>query len=189
MSEVKSIRNIRTDPDPILRKTSKAVTQMTPRTDRLIDDMINDLHAYDGVGLAAVQVGVLKRICVICIEEKYSERPELSPEELEKWGSYCWNTGGEDLVIINPEVTADSALCQTGSEGCLSFPEYYGKVTRPYYITLRALDRNLEPFTLKAAGLLARCICHEAEHMDGKLFVDRVEGGLYKADREGEEEE
>ena len=186
--EVKSIRTIRKDKDPILRKISKPVTQMTDRTSELIDDMINDLHAYDGVGLAAVQVGVLKRICIVCVEPEFVQIPEYEGGELEKWGDYKWHTDAKNLVIINPEITVDSDITQTGSEGCLSFPELYGKVTRPMYITLKALDRTLRPFELKAAGLLARAICHEAEHMDGKLFIDRAEDGVYKLGPNEEEE-
>lgn len=187
--ETDSIRTIRKDQDPILRKISKPVNQMTERTSVLIDDMINDLHAYDGVGLAAVQVGVLKRICIICIEAEYSQPPEPEEDDDGQWSDHKWNTEGENLVIINPEVIVDSDITQTGSEGCLSFPECYGTVTRPMYITLRAQDRNLEPFELKAAGLLARAICHECEHMDGKLFIDRVEDGIHKLGSGSEEEE
>lgn len=170
------IRTIRTDGDEILRKISKPVKEITPRLAELIDDMINDLHEYNGVGLAAVQVGVLRRICIICIDPEDLGMDSI-PQELKDSG-YDLHTNGEDVVIINPEWSADNEVEQCGSEGCLSFPGKFGKVTRPMFVTLKALDRNLQPFEIKAAGLLARAICHECDHMDGHLYVDKVEGEL-----------
>ena len=178
-----SVRTIRVEGDPILRKISKPVTEITGRTSELIDDMICDLHDFDGVGLAAVQVGVLKRICVICI------RPEdlgLNDEDTPAfdWDEYNLHTSGRDIVIINPEITVDSEDTQTGSEGCLSVPGKYGTVTRPDRITLKAFDRELEPFTLKAYGLLSRAIQHECDHMEGIMYTDKVIGELHSNDED-----
>lgn len=182
-----SIRTIRVNGDPILRKVSKQVKEITPRTEELISDMINDLHDFDGVGLAAVQVGVLKRICIICINP---EDLGLEPDEINEFNpeEYNMHTGGQDIVIINPEITIDGGETQTGNEGCLSVPGKYGQVTRPFRITLNAFDMELKPYTLKAEGLLARAIQHEADHMEGIMYIDKLEGELHSNDEEEDEE-
>lgn len=148
-----ALRVIREMGDDVLNKVCKPVTEMTPRTKFLIDDMIETMYAADGVGLAASQVGVLKRIVVI-------------------------DTTGEDLrVFINPEIIETSGE-QEGYEGCLSVPGKSGIVKRPNYVKVRALDEYMEPFELEGEGLLARAICHECEHLDGHLYVERVPGGV-----------
>lgn len=142
-----AILNIRKDGDPILRQESRLVTEITPRIQTLIDDMIDTMHAANGVGLAAVQVGVLRRIVVIEVEE------------------------GEIYVLINPEITAKKGH-QEDSEGCLSVPGRFGITERPMTVTVRATDREGKSFSLTGSGLLARAICHETDHLDGKLFTD-----------------
>ena len=184
-----AIRNIRMDDDEILRKKSKVVKEITPRTEELIDDMIDSVHEYNGVGLAAVQVGVLKRICVVTVEAP--EPVENEDGELEEVNPLIHNNG-EDLIIINPEIIPQEDCDVTDNEGCLSVPGKFGLVTRPFHITLKAFDRNLEPFELEAEGLLARAICHECDHMDGILYTDKVEGELHDVSElmpEEEEEE
>ena len=148
-----AIRNIRIIGDEVLTKRCKEVSIMTPRIKTLIDDMIDTMNEANGVGLAACQVGVLKRIVVI-------------------------DTTGEDLyVLINPEILEASGE-QEGYEGCLSIPDKSGIVKRPNYVKVRALDEDLKPFELEGEGLLARAILHECEHLDGHLYVEHVEGGL-----------
>jgi len=148
-----AIRQIREMGDEILGKISKPITEMTPRTKLLIEDMIETMYEAEGVGLAAPQVGVLKRIFVI-------------------------DCTGEDLyVFINPEIIETSGE-QTGYEGCLSVPGKSGVVTRPNHVKVRALNENMEPFELEGDELLARAIMHEYEHLDGHLYVERVEGEL-----------
>ena len=180
-----AIRTIRVDEDEILRKKSKKVREITPRTAELIDDLIDSVHEYNGVGLAAVQVGVLKRICVVTVE-----KPEIEPVEPEDGEegettepveiNPLTHNNGEDLIIINPEIIyPDDVEEETDNEGCLSVPGKFGLVTRPFHITLKAYDRNLEPYELEAEGLFARAICHECDHMDGILYTDRVEGELH----------
>ena len=158
-----AIRNIREMGDDILRKKSREVTEMTPKIRELISDMYDTLYESMGVGLAAPQVGILKRIVVIDVEE------------------------GNPYTLINPEIleTRDN---QTGGEGCLSVPGKAGKVTRPAYVRARALDENMQPYELEGEGLLARAICHELDHLEGILYVDRVEGELYDAEMEDDED-
>ena len=210
-----AIRTIRVDEDEILRKISKPVKDITPRTDELIDDMIETLHIANGVGLAAVQVGVLKRICIVSIEpadllpaedeeaeaedgavaEEDASEDNASSEETEEEEFILdedfdlTHTGGEDIVIINPTIVVLDDETQTGNEGCLSVPNKYGMVTRPNHILLKAYDRNLKPFELEAKGLLARAICHECDHMDGILYTDKLEGELYEYAQPEEETE
>ncbi|MCR5310910.1 MAG: peptide deformylase [Lachnospiraceae bacterium] len=148
-----AIRKIREIGDPILNKVSKEVTEITPRTKFLIDDMIETMYEADGVGLAAPQVGVLKRIVVI-------------------------DTTGEDLlVLINPEIVETSGE-QEGYEGCLSVPGKSGLVKRPNHVKVKAFNEHLEPIEVEGEELLARALCHELEHLDGHLYVERVEGDL-----------
>lgn len=180
-----ALRNIRVDDDEILRKKSKVVKEITPRTAELIDDMIETVHENNGIGLAAVQVGVLKRICIVTVEPPEIELPEPAEgeEENEEMEPVEINplihNNGEDLVIINPEIIPKEGDEETDNEGCLSVPGKFGLVTRPFHITLKAFDRNLEPYELEAEGLFARAICHECDHMDGILYTDKVEGELH----------
>ncbi|MDO4528911.1 MAG: peptide deformylase [Lachnospiraceae bacterium] len=172
-----ALRTIRTEEDEILRKKSKEVKAITERTSQLIDDMIETVHDAYGAGLAAVQVGILKRLCIVTVEPPEPEYDEEG-NEIEMEIDPLTHNNGEDLVIINPEITVlDEEDTQCGTEGCLSFPGKFGYVTRPNHIRLNAFDRNLEPYELEAKGLLARAICHECDHMDGVLYVDKVENG------------
>lgn len=186
-----AIRNVRQDGDEILRKKSKYVKEITPRTDELIDDLIENVHENNGVGLAAVQVGVLKRICVVSVD---APAPIVDEEGNEIEINPLIHNNGEDLIIINPEVIPKEGDYETDYEGCLSLPGKYGKVTRPFHVTLKAFDRNLEPYEIEAEGLFARAICHECDHMEGILYKDLVEGEIYdieelQAMEEAEDEE
>lgn len=148
-----AIRQIREMGDEVLTKKCKPVKMMTPRTVELIEDMFDTLYESGGVGLAAPQVGVLKQIVVIDI-------------------------GEGPLLLINPEIV-DASGTQTGSEGCLSLPGKAGQVTRPNYVKVKALDVNMEPVEYEGEELLARAFCHELDHLDGKMYVELVEGELY----------
>lgn len=148
-----AIRNIREIGEEILTKKCKEVTEMTDRTRYLIEDMLDTLYEANGVGLAAPQVGVLKRIAVIDV------------------------TGEDPYILINPRILETGGE-QTGSEGCLSVPGKAGTVTRPNYVKVAALDVDMKPFELEGTELLARAICHELDHLDGHLYVEKVEGDL-----------
>lgn len=158
-----AIRNIRTMGDRILTKKCREVDAMTDKIQDLIEDMLDTMYDAQGVGLAAPQVGILKRIVVIDI-------------------------GEGPLVLINPVITETSGS-QTGDEGCLSLPGKAGTVTRPNVVTVSALDINMEPQTLTGEGLLARAFCHECEHLDGIMYVEHVEGELHDTYYNEEEEE
>lgn len=158
-----AIRNIREIGDEVLTKRCKEVTEVTPRIKELIEDMLDTLYEADGVGLAAVQVGVLKRIVVI-------------------------DVGDGPWILINPRIVETSGE-QTGNEGCLSVPGKTGIVTRPNYVKCVALDVDLKPYELEGTELLARAICHELDHLDGKLYVEKVEGELQDTVDYIEEEE
>ena len=156
-----AIRNIREIGDSVLEKKCKEVKEITPRIQELIEDMYDTLYEANGVGLAAPQVGILKRIVVI-------------------------DTTGEDpILLINPRVLETSGE-QTGYEGCLSVPGKTGQVTRPNYVKLLAYDENLEPFEIEGTELLARAMMHELDHLDGHLYVERVEGELQDVEEECE---
>lgn len=178
-----ALRTIREAGDPILRKISKPVKEMTPRTKELIEDLVENMHEADGVGLAAVQVGVLKRIAVVWVPDPYDED---TPEEERNDLTHSF---GEEIVMVNPIWEEIGDEVQSGSEGCLSVPGKYGMVTRPEHIVLRAYDENMEFYEREAMGLLARAICHECDHMDGILYTDKVEGGLYEVQEDEDEEE
>lgn len=150
-----ALRKIREVGDPILRKISKPVKEMTPRLQQIIQDMLETMYDGEGVGLAAPQVGILKRVVVIDVEEE-----EHHP-----------------YVLINPDILEVSGE-QTGYEGCLSIPGKHAEVTRPNYVKVRAQDINMEWFELEATELLARCICHECDHLDGILYIDKKTGPL-----------
>ena len=158
-----AIRNLRIEGDPILRKTSKEVKELTPKIVELVDDMLETMYEANGVGLAAPQVGVLKRIVVI-------------------------DVGEGPIVLINPEITRTEGS-QTGDEGCLSVPGKAGTVTRPNEVTVRFKGEDGEWFELEGTELLARAICHECDHLDGKLYVDLVEGDLHDVTYTDDEEE
>lgn len=134
--------------DELLRKTSRPVTEITPRITTLLDDMIDTMRAANGCGLAAVQVGVLRRIVVIEVEE------------------------GKVLELINPEIIARKGE-QEEAEGCLSVPGKWGITHRPAYVKVRAMNRQGKMMEYEGEGLLARAFCHELDHLDGKLFIDR----------------
>ena len=156
-----AIREVRIMGDDILEKQCKPVTKMTMRTKILIEDMLDTMYEKYGVGLAAPQVGVLKLIVVI-------------------------DVGEGPIVLINPEILETSGS-QTGQEGCLSVPGKCGQVTRADHVKAKALNENMEEYEIEADGLLARGILHECDHLDGKLYVDLVEGELQ--DTAGEDEE
>lgn len=163
-----ALREIRVQGDPILEKACRPVENMTPRLETLIQDMLETMEDADGVGLAAPQVGILRRIAVINVD------------------------GENSYVFINPEIIEQEGE-QTGDEGCLSVPGKVGTVTRPEKVKVRALDRNMQPFELEAEGLLARACCHEFDHLNGTLYTSKVTGPLrtvtYEEDDEAEEEE
>lgn len=144
-----ALRNLRYDGDEILRKKSKEISVVDNRIRTLLDDMLETMYANDGVGLAAPQVGILKRAVVIDVED------------------------GNVYKMINPKIISKSGE-QVGPEGCLSVPETKGIVRRPMNVTVEYTDENGKQVSLDAEGALARCICHEVDHLDGILFTDRV---------------
>lgn len=144
-----AIRNILKVGDPTLTKKCRVVEKIDDRILTLLDDMADTLYESGGVGLAAPQVGVLRRVVVI-------------------------DTGDGLIELINPEIISEEGS-QTDSEGCLSYPGRYGYVTRPNKVTVRAMDRNGDIKEYSGEGLLARAFCHETDHLDGKMFIDLVE--------------
>lgn len=159
-----AIRNIRVMGDEVLEKKCKEVKAMTSRMAQLIEDMLDTMYEAEGVGLAAPQVGVLKRIVVIDI------------------------TGEDPYVLINPRIVSTSGE-QTGHEGCLSVPGKTGTVTRPNYVKCVALNERMEPIEVEGTELLARAICHELDHLEGRLYVEKVEGELLNVEDLQEEDE
>ncbi len=148
-----ALRKVRIAGDPVLNKVCKEVTEVSDRTSELIDDMLETMYEENGVGLAAPQVGILKRIVVI-------------------------DTTGEDpIVMINPKII-DKSGEQTGNEGCLSLPGKTGIVTRPNYVKAIYYDENMELQEIEGTELLARAICHELDHLDGHMYMEMVEGEL-----------
>lgn len=156
-----ALRQIRTEGDPVLNKKCREVTEVTERIRELIDDMLETMYEANGVGLAAPQVGILKRIVVI-------------------------DVGEGPIVMINPKIVETSGE-QTGSEGCLSIPGKAGTVTRPNYVKARAYDENMEEYEIEGTELLARAICHETDHLDGHLYTELVEGPLQDVTYDEEE--
>ena len=148
-----ALRTIRVEGDPVLVKICREVTEMTPKIQTLIDDMLETMYEANGVGLAAPQVGILKRIVVI-------------------------DVGEGPIIMINPKIIETSGE-QTGDEGCLSIPGKAGQVTRPDYVKARFLGEDMEEYEIEGEELLARCICHELDHLDGHLYVEKVEGPLH----------
>ena len=157
-----AIRTIRVIGDEILYKECKPVKAMTPRVEELLEDMFETMYENNGVGLAAPQVGILKQIVVIDVDD------------------------GNQYVLINPEIIEEEGS-QTGQEGCLSVPGKAGIVTRPQRVKVKALDENMEEFVLEGEDLLARAICHECAHLHGQLYVSLVEGELMDTTEEVEE--
>lgn len=154
-----ALRNILTEGDPTLTKTARPVTRFDRRLHDLLDDLSETMEEANGVGLAAPQVGVLRRVAVV--------------------------SDGEDIIeLVNPEIIAQSGE-QSGPEGCLSVPGRYGIVTRPNIVRVRAQDRGGHWFEVEGEELLARGLCHELEHLDGHLYTERVE--RYLTDEEVEE--
>lgn len=156
-----ALRQIRILGDTILEKTCRPVKEITPRTKELIQDMLDTMYDANGVGLAAPQVGILKRIVVIDI-------------------------GEGPIVMVNPEIL-ETCGEQTGQEGCLSLPGQAGIVTRPNYVKVRAFNENMEEYELEGTELLARAICHECDHLDGVMYIRHIEGELFDVET-GEEE-
>ena len=157
-----ALRTIRQMGDEILTKKCREVKEVTPRMKELIEDMLETMYEGNGVGLAAPQVGVLKRLVVIDI-------------------------GDGPIVLINPRIIACRGE-QTGDEGCLSLPGKAGVVTRPNYVKIEAWNENMERFELEGEELLARAFCHEIDHLEGHMYVEKVEGPLHEVEEEEEEE-
>lgn len=158
-----AIRNIRELGDDILRKKCREVKEVTPKIEELIEDMYETMYESQGVGLAAPQVGILKRIVVIDVD-------------------------GTPYTMINPRIL-ETRDTQTGSEGCLSVPGKAGNVTRPNYVRAEAWNEKMERYEIEGEELLARAICHELDHLEGVLYVDLVEGGLYDVEAADDDEE
>ena len=158
-----ALREIRVEGDPVLAKVCKEIKEVTPRIQDLIDDMIETMYEANGVGLAAPQVGILKRLVVI-------------------------DVGEGPIVMINPRIIAQDGE-QTGDEGCLSVPGKAGLVTRPNYVKARFFDEEMNECEIEGEELLARAICHELDHLDGHLYVEKVEGSLHDVTYEVEEDE
>ena len=158
-----ALRKIRTLGDPVLEKVAKPVTEVNDKIKELVYDMLDTMYSASGVGLAAPQIGMLKRIVVI-------------------------DVGDGPMVLINPEILEKDGE-QTGDEGCLSVPGMAGQVTRPNYVKVKALDVNMEEVIYEGEGLLARAFCHEIDHLDGHLYTEFVEGELHEVVYEEDEEE
>ena len=157
-----ALRTIRLQGDPVLEKKCKDVKEIAPKIEELIDDMLETMYEANGVGLAAPQVGVLKRLVVIDI-------------------------GEGPVIMINPEILETSGE-QTGDEGCLSLPGKAGCVTRPNYVKARAFDENMEEYIIEGEELMARAICHELDHLDGHMYTEKVEGQIHDVTYEEDEE-
>ena len=157
-----ALRTIRTEGDPVLSKKCRPVEEITPRIRELITDMLETMYDACGVGLAAPQVGILKRIVVI-------------------------DVGEGPIILINPEIVESSGE-QTGEEGCLSVPGMSGQVTRPNYGKVKALDMDMKEAEYEGEELLARAFCHEIDHLDGKMYTRLVEGELHHVTYDDEEE-
>ena len=162
-----ALRNLVIEGDPLLRKKSRPVDEITPRILKLLDDLADTMYYENrGIGIAAPQVGVLRRVFIVDIGDEHGKIEFINPEIIEKDGS------------------------QVGSEGCLSEPGKTCEVDRPYHIKVKALDREGNEFELEAEDLLARCICHENDHLDGILFIDKsVDGKIYKVEETDDEDE
>lgn len=160
--EKMALRTIRTEGDSVLSKKCRPVEEITPRIRELVGDMLETMYDACGVGLAAPQVGILKRIAVI-------------------------DVGEGPIILVNPEIV-ERAGEQTGEEGCLSVPGMSGQVTRPNYVKVKALDLDMNEVEYEGEELLARAFCHEIEHLDGKMYTRLVEGELHRVTYDDEEE-
>ena len=159
-----ALRKIVVQGDECLTKVCRPVTEFNPHLHQLLDDMTETLADANGAGLAAPQVGVLRRVCVVLDE------------------------GSEEFIeLVNPEIVAERGE-QTGLEGCLSVPGKWGIVTRPEVVRVRAQDRYGDWFEVEGEGLTARAFCHEIDHLDGKMYVDLVEGELHDVTYDEEDE-
>ena len=156
-----ALRTIRVEGDPVLTKISRPVDKMTPRIQDLITDMLDTMYEAMGVGLAAPQVGILKRIVVI-------------------------DVGDGPIILINPEIIEKSGE-QTGDEGCLSVPGMSGQVTLPDHVKVKALNEDMEEVVYEGEGLLARAFCHELDHLDGHMYTELVEGELHRVSYDEED--
>ena len=156
-----ALRHIVTDEDPFLKKKSREVTEITPRIRTLVEDMIETMHDADGVGIAAPQVGVLRRVAVVEVEDQY--------------------------VLINPVIT-EMEGDQFNEEACLSVPGRAGKVHRPQRVVCECIDLDGKPQVYEVEGLTAVCFCHEIDHLNGILFIDKAEE-IRSTEYDGEEEE
>lgn len=150
-----AIRNIREVGDKVLNKVAKEIKEVDKKLIILIEDMLDTMYDANGVGLAAPQVGILKRLVVIDVSEE----------------------GNEPIILINPEIIERDGE-QIGDEGCLSVPGKVGTVSRPEYVKVKAYNEKMEEYTIEGTGLLARAFCHEIDHLDGKLYVDQTIGEL-----------
>lgn len=157
-----ALREIRVQGDPVLGKVCKPILEVTPKIVELIDDMIETMYEANGVGLAAPQVGILKRLVVI-------------------------DVGEGPIVMINPTIILAEGE-QTGQEGCLSVPGKAGEVTRPNHVIARFYDEEMNECEVEGTELLARAICHELDHLDGHIYVEKVEGELYDVNYDTDEE-
>lgn len=162
MEDIMALRTIRIQGDPVLTKNCRQITEITPKIRELVEDMLETMYEANGVGLAAPQVGILKRIVVIDI-------------------------GEGPIVMINPVILEASGE-QTGDEGCLSLPGKSGTVTRPNYVRAHAFDLNMEEFEIEGTELLARAICHELDHLDGHMYTEKVIGPLREVTYEDDED-
>ena len=153
-----AVRNIAYVGNPVLRQKAQQIHRLDKSTERLIDDMVETMHAFNGIGLAANQVGVPQRVIVV----------QLPPDEDDP-------QSGKLYTLINPEVISYGEELVSTEEGCLSIPYYYGEVTRPDSIVVKGRDRRWREIKVKASGLLARALQHEVDHLNGILFVDRME--------------
>lgn len=157
-----ALRQIRTVGDPVLTKTCKEISEVTPRISELVMDMLETMYEANGVGLAAPQVGILKRLVVI-------------------------DVGEGPIVMINPRIL-ESSGSQTGDEGCLSVPGKAGTVTRPNYVKVAFYDEEMEAYEMEGTELFARAVCHELDHLDGHMYTEKVEGALHDVQYEEEEQ-
>lgn len=158
-----AIREIRKFEDEVLRKRCKEVVKFDEKLAILLDDMYETMNKAEGVGLAAPQVGILKRVAVIDIGEPEQKKSKNKTAKMSE----------TKIELINPEIIETSGK-QIGNEGCLSFPKSYGEVERPNYVKVKAQDRNGNKFIVEGEGLLARALCHECDHLDGHVFTEKV---------------
>lgn len=161
-----AIRNIREIGDSVLTKVSKEIKKVDKRLLVLIEDMLDTLYDAEGVGLAAPQVGILKRLIVIDVSEE----------------------GNDPIILINPEILETDG-CQVGNEGCLSIPGKVGVVERPNYVKVKAYNKDMEEFVIEGTELLARALCHEIDHLNGILYVEKLSGELRNVGDEVEVDE